>query len=142
MSCVKKDLSVIYHRSRIGCIFGLNKRHIQIAVENPPIKIEEFSVTSPEKEIELVFPRDTRTDRSLDHHIAVVNLHACYRFSAHLVEVELDHAFALEVQHLKGYKFRFLFPEIHLTQLYPVAVMDGCHIMALSRQPVEFNAPG
>ena len=84
---------------------------------------------------------DAGGDRSLHHHVVVDYVHADYRSSRHLVEIELYLALILEVQYLQGEQHRLVLAEIHIAQLDPVAVVDRGHIVPCAVKPVELDAP-
>ena len=141
MRGIEEDSVVVHHRCGVGGVLGLYDRHVQVVVELPPVEVEEFLVASAEKDVEVMHTGDAGGDRSLHHHVVVDYVHADYRSSRHLVEIELYLALILEVQYLQGEQHRLVLAEIHIAQLDPVAVVDRGHIVPCAVKPVELDAP-
>ena len=125
MRGIQINLAVVNHRSRVRGVFRLDDRHVDVSVELPPVKVEEFLVSAVEEKIDVMLAGNAGTHRSGNHHVVVIdgnggNGPPLY----HLVNEEVYAACILEVEHLDDDHRRFLVTEIHLAYLDPVAVVN------------------
>ena len=114
---IKVYCSVIDHGRRIGREFGLNERHVQVVVEHPPVQVEEFLISAPEKQIKVVNPFCACVHGRFYQHVFPVHRDGGNGPSAQFVQEEVHGAGTLEIKHLQRNQHSRLVAEVHVTHL-------------------------